>query len=223
VSVTKTDADGAALDAKTNAIVIRASKPGTYTTTLSNGRTVRSTIAVVPPPIDLTKAAWQLEAEDWQPANPYATTFGPQAAETRKLPVTISLTELKPWPAIPDLQHASGLAKYTTTFDLPASWTPSTAATLTLGEVFDSFTLTVNGQPVPIDQLSAEAEIGPYLKPGRNTLSVRVATTLNNRLANLDADVAGRGLVQGYGLVGPVVLTPCATSTVWRDAERRMR
>jgi hypothetical protein len=35
-----------------------------------------------------------------------------------------------------------------------------------------------------------------------------VATTLNNRLAKIDASVAKRGLVQPNGLVGPVVLTP---------------
>jgi hypothetical protein len=66
----------------------------------------------------------------------------------------------------------------------------------------------VNGKPVPIDQLGAETEVGQFLTPGRNTISVRVATTLNNRLAQLDETVAKRGLVQPYGLVGPVVLAP---------------
>jgi hypothetical protein len=84
-----------------------------------------------------------------------------------------------------------------------------------LGEVFDTFTLTINGGAVPIDQLSAEAEVGPYLKAGRNTISIRVATTLNNRLSALDEAVRNRGLVQGYGLVGPVVLTPYGQGVVW--------
>ena len=44
---------------------------------------------------------------------------------------------------------------------------------------------------------------------------VRVATTLNNRLAKIDEEVANRGLVQPYGLVGPVRILPYATATVW--------
>jgi len=158
--------------------------------------------------IDLTHARWELSAEDWQPANPYADTTGPAAAETRKIPVTVELDGLKPWPRVPALEHASGIGAYVTSFELPSGWTAGDGATLSLGEVFDSFTLTVNGKPVPVDQLSAEAEVGPYLTAGKNTIAIRVATTLNNRLAKLDDGVAKRGLVQPYGLVGPVVLTP---------------
>jgi beta-glucosidase len=36
----------------------------------------------------------------------------------------------------------------------------------------------------------------------------RVATTLNNRLASIDPDVEARGLVQRYGLIGPVLVRP---------------
>ena len=84
------------------------------------------------------------------------------------------------------------------------------------GEVFDTFTVTVNGTPVSIDQISAASDIGAYLKAGRNTLTVRVATTLNNRLSKLDEDVARRKIVQPYGLVGPVMLIPNVQATVWQ-------
>jgi hypothetical protein len=171
---------------------------------------VKSTIGAVPPALDLTRVKWHLVAEDWQPANPYAATLGTAAAQTRKERVELDLDGLKPWPEIPALQNASGIGTYTTTFELAAT----KSAVLSLGEVFDTFTLTVNGVAVPIDQLSAEADIGPYLKAGRNTIAVRVATTLNNRLAKIDEDVANRGLVQPYGLVGPVRLTPYGTAVV---------
>ena len=88
---------------------------------------------------------------------------------------------------------------------------------MSLGEVFDTFTVTVNGRTMPIDQISAEGDAGPYLRAGKNTIVVRVATTLNNRLAKIDDDVANRGLVQPYGLVGPVRLTPYGTAAVWRN------
>ncbi|MCX6632252.1 MAG: hypothetical protein NTW28_31965 [Candidatus Solibacter sp.] len=218
VYVTKTSADGAAMDR--NAIAIRASKAGTYTTTLSNGRTVRSEIRGVPAAIDLTKAKWHVSVEDWQPANPYDTTFGAAAAETRKARIEMDLDALKAWPEIPELQNVSGLGTYTTAVNLPAGWTSANGAVLSMGEVFDSFTLTVNGQVVSVDQLAAAADIGPYLKAGPNSIAVRVATTLNNRLAKIDEGVANRGLVQPYGLVGPVVLTPYSQATVWRSAGR---
>jgi hypothetical protein len=160
-----------------------------------------------PKAIDLTHGRWQLHAEDWQPAHPYMSTFGPAATETRNFPMTIDLDGLKPWPAIPELQYASGIGTYVTEFDLPAEEAKRDGAILSLGEVFDSFTLTINGKPVPINQLSATAEVGEYLTPGRNTVVVRVATTLNNRMAKIDDTVAKRGLVQPYGLVGPVILT----------------
>ena len=119
VYVTKTTADDAVTSQ--GAVVIRASKAGTYTTSLSNGRTVTSAIGDVPAPIDLTSASWHVTAEDWKPVNPYADTFGVAAAQTRKDRVEVDVNGLKAWPEIPQLQNASGLASYTTRFDLPAA------------------------------------------------------------------------------------------------------
>ncbi|NOT61140.1 MAG: hypothetical protein HOP19_13050 [Acidobacteria bacterium] len=216
--VNQTTADETVVEG--NTVVIRATKAGTYQTTLSNGRSIRSTIAAAPAALDLTKASWNLKVEDWQPVNPYATTLGVAATETRKTQVATDLAELKAWPEIPALQHASGIGVYITSFELPAAWSKQHGARLSLGEVFDTFTLTVNDKPVALDQISAAGDIGAYLKAGRNTITVRVATTLNNRLANLDEDVARRKIVQPYGLVGPVVLTPYAQATVWTTSGR---
>jgi hypothetical protein len=212
VKVNTTSADRAVMTG--GSIQIQASKAGSYTTSLSDGRNVRSQIDRVPDAMDLTKTAWHLKVEDWQPANPYST-LGVEAPRTVKTPVERELSGLAPWPEIPGLKDSAGLGTYTTTINLPAGWTRNNGATLSLGEVFDTFTLAINGQAVPIDQLSAEADLGPYLKDGRNTLEVRVATTLNNRLAALDSAVKNRGLIQPYGLVGPVTLTPYAKAVVW--------
>jgi hypothetical protein len=218
VYVTKTDADDAATDGR--AILIRASKAGTYTTTLSNGHSVRTGVQRVPSTVDLSREKWHLSVEDWQPANPYDVTFGTAASETRKTKIELDLDDLKAWPEIAQLRDVSGVATYTTTVNLPAGWTTKYGAVLSLGEVFDSFTLAVNGQPVSIDQLAAAADVSPYLKGGRNSITVRVATTLNNRLAKIDAGVANRGLVQPYGLVGPVVLMPYIEATVWTSSAK---
>jgi hypothetical protein len=206
IYVVATSADGA--NRQGDALYVRAMQSGTYTTTLSNGRSVQSIARDVAGPLDLTAQHWKVSAEDWQPANPYTTTTGVAATETLKRALHFELQGLKPWSDIPELQYASGIAEYATTFDLPSQWSKSDGAILTLGSVSDSFELSVNGRKVPIDQLSAQADIGTDLKPGTNTLVVRVATTLNNRLAAIDPDVRARGLIQPYGLMGPVILRP---------------
>jgi alpha-L-rhamnosidase/Glycosyl hydrolases family 2, sugar binding domain len=211
-SVTSTTAQSAAQVG--SSVVVRDTQAGTYVTKLSGGGTVKSVIPAVPAAIDLTGAAWQLNAEDWQPANPYGTA-GPAGTLTTKVPVSVSLTGLKAWPDIPQLANASGIGTYTTTFQLPASWNARDGAALSLGQVTDSFTVAVNGHAVPVDQVSAAGDISQYLKPGANQLTVRVATTLNNRLFALDASVAKRGLIQNYGLIGPVTVTPYGQAVVW--------
>jgi len=206
VHAVKTSADAAVW--RGNTLLVRAFKTGSYATTLSNGQTRATNAEVVVPAMDLTESPWTLDVEDWTPAHPYEATTGSAAAQTLKRQIHVALQGLKPWPDIEPLQHSSGVGLYATAFELPMRWTRADGAMLNLGEVCDSFELRVNGSRVAIDQLSAEADIGPYLKAGRNTLTVRVATTLNNRLANIDRDVEARAIVQRYGLIGPVLLKP---------------
>ena len=210
-TVTSTTADSAAQAGST--VVVRSSKAGNYKTTLSNGVTVNSQIAAVPAPIDLTNTAWHLDVADWQPTNPYGTT-GPAGTDTTKAPVSVDLTALAAWPDIPALANASGTGVYATSFTLPKNWSDEEGATLSLGQVTDSFDVRVNGQAVPIDQISATADLGPYLHAGTNYLIVQVATTLNNRLYQLDPTVAKRGLIQNYGLIGPVTVSPYRQAVV---------
>jgi len=221
VHVTHTTADGAIQ--RGQSLLVRASRSGAYTTKLSNGQTVHSRVQGDLESINLTGSKWQLTVQDWQPASPYATTTGPAATETVKPEIHVELRGLKPWLDMAQLQHTSGVGQYTMAFDLPARWTSADGATLALGTVLDSFELAVNGQRVPVDQLSAESDVGPYLKAGRNVLSVRVATTLNNRLALIDDDVRARGVVQAYGLIGPVVLRPYREMVVFRDPAKPSR
>lgn len=198
-----------------NKLVVSDDRAGTYRTRLSNGRTVDARIGEVPDDIDLTGATWQLEAEDWQPTNPYGTQ-GPDGTATTKAPVSVSLTGLKPWSAIDELKNASGIGVYTTTLELPATWDASHGATISLGQVTGTFTLTVNGTTLAVDQVGASADVSRYLRAGTNTVTVKVATTLNNRLYALDTAVANRGVKQQYGLVGPVVVSPYRTAVVWK-------
>jgi len=203
--VTDTTADGAVQVG--SSILVRDTSAGTYASTLDKGRTLTTTLPAAPAAIDLTGATWHVNAEDWQPLNPYGT-LGEAGTLTNKVPVSLDLTGLKPWPDIPELANASGIGTYTTTVNLPAGWDASYGATLSLGRVTDTFALTVNGQAVGIGQIDPTVDLGPYLHAGANTIVVRVATTFNNRLSQLDTAVRNRAVIQNYGLVGPVVLTP---------------
>jgi hypothetical protein len=187
---------------------IFASQAGKYTSTLSNGKKVISQIPASMSNMDLTSGTWQLSVEDWKPANPYGST-GPASTATDKSKVQLTLNGLQTWPDISELKNASGLGTYTYVLELPNDWNSAKqGARLALGQVVDTFTLKVNGAAVAIDQISAQADLGNSLKPGKNTIEVRVATTLNNRLVALNKAAADRGIIQEYGLVGPVILQP---------------
>jgi hypothetical protein len=214
VFVTTTDAEGVSKSAN-GALSIIASKAGGYSTQLSNGQVIKTTVETQSEKIDLTQAAWSLKVEDWQPQNKYGTT-GAAGAETSKALINLNLNALKAWPDIEELKNVSGVGTYTYTLKLPNDWnSTSNGATLSLGQVVDAFTLKVNDQIVSIDQISAKGDLGNTLKAGENKIEVRVSTTLNNRLYTLSKAVTDRGIIQEYGLVGPVILQPYNKAVVW--------
>jgi hypothetical protein len=176
-----------------------ATAAGTYTTTLSDGRTATTRIGPVPAPIPLT--AWRLRVEDWRPDSKPAHT--------------LSLDRLLPWPEIPELADVSGVGTYTTTVELPGS-----GAYLELGEVTDTCRVRVNGRRLdPVDQLHPVIDVGPYLRRGQNTIEVEVATPLGNRLRVADPAVYGGLTRQPYGLLGPVRLVPYGESPIQQNVE----
>lgn len=198
-------------------VVLRDTEPGTYTATLSDGSTVSATIAAVPEVLDLTDSTWELSAEVWTNANPFGTT-GADGAAQAKTTVDLTLDGLEAWPDIAELTGASGVGTYSIDVTMPTTWQPGGSAILSLGQVVDTMALAVNGTAVPIDQLSAKADVGPYLRAGDNTITVRVSTTLNNQLATVIPGVAARGVTQEYGIVGPVTLTPFGQAAIGAPA-----
>lgn len=203
---TSSDADEVLFD-KRGRLRIRASAPGRYATTLSNGRTVEVNIRNVPQVQTLSN--WYLEVEDWQP--------GASATETDKVLHAFNLTALVPWSEISGIENASGIGRYTTSVELSGRWTGGCGAYLDLGNVFDTFQLTINGRTVPLTDQSVSVsvvDVGDYLKPGVNTIQVTVATTLNNRLSVARPDPYASQAIQDYGLIGPVKLIPYGEATV---------
>lgn len=184
-------------------LLLTSSRAGTFASTLPNGRVVTTTIKDVPGARRLDR--WQLTVSDWH--------RGPDG-RLEKTEHQRELTSLAPWSQIAGLEDVSGVGTYTTTVDLAASWTGGLHARLALGEVFDTYRVRVNGRPVaPADQTGSTVDVSSYLQPGANTIEVRVATTLRNRL-RVTPGFPGQTLEprQDYGLIGPVRLVPYGTA-----------
>ncbi|MFF9607192.1 glycosyl hydrolase [Streptomyces sp. NPDC014684] len=192
-----TDADRALFTE--DGLAVRAAAAGTYTTRLSQGRTVTTRIGDVPGP--LTPTSWKLTVEDWRP--------GSSAARTEVTRHELTLTQLLPWSQIPELADVAGIGTYRTTLTLPAGWSAAHGAYLELGQVSDTCRVTVNGEPLPaIDRTHPVADLGTRLRGGDNVIEVEVATPLVNRLRITNPAVFGTTARQPYGLTGPVRVVP---------------
>lgn len=213
VHVISTTAEGV-ISSSNGQIEIYDSQKGQHLSTLSNGKKVISHISKSIEAKDLTAGMWKLRVEDWKPANPYGST-GLASVTTEKAQINLTLHGLKPWPDITELKNVSGIGTYTYELELPNDWNSAkNGARLSLGQIVDTFTLKVNGNPISVDQISAETDLGSTLKAGKNSLEIRVATTLNNRLVSINKAAADRGIIQEYGLVGPVLLKPYSKALI---------
>ncbi|WP_346186138.1 glycosyl hydrolase [Streptomyces osmaniensis] len=183
-------------------LTLRATTSGTYTTRLSQERTVTTKIPAVPEPI--TPDQWQLDVDDWYP--------GSTATRTEHVRRSLTLDTLAPWSQISELADSGGIGRYRTTVTLPADWTTaSRGAVLELGQVSDTVRVTVNGTRVPsVDRLHPVLDVGLHLRAGRNSIEIEVAVPLINRLRVAQPAVFGTTARQSYGLVGPVRLVPYA-------------
>ncbi|MCX4853176.1 glycosyl hydrolase [Streptomyces canus] len=198
-----TDADAVLFTER--GLTLRARTAGTWTTRLSRGRTATTRTPAVPAPI--TPARWELEVEDWYP--------GSDATRTEHVRRGVTLETLRPWSQIPELADSAGIGRYRTTVTLPADWTSSHGAELELGQVSDTFRVSVNGRRLPAaDRLHPVVDLGPFLRRGENTLEIEVATPLINRLRVAQPTVFGGVARQDHGLVGPVRLVPYAQAAV---------
>ncbi|GGJ44345.1 glycosyl hydrolase [Streptomyces brasiliensis] len=186
-------------------LTVRASAAGTVTTRLSSGRTVSTVVPAVPEAITPTR--WQVEVEDWYP--------GSEATRTETVSRSLTLDTLVPWSQTAELADSAGIGRYRTTVALPADWDESHGALLDLGQVSDTFRVTVNGTRLaPADRLHPVVDVGALLRRGDNTIEVEVATPLINRLRVAQPAVFGGVARQAYGLVGPVRLLPYVQATV---------
>ena len=196
-------------DAEGN-LLLKADKAGDYTVSLSDGNTKNIAVDKVAPSIVPEK--WSLTVQSWTPANEFGTT-GKDGALTAKNNIgPVELTELKAWKDIPEIgESVSGIGTYTTVFTVDG---PMDGATLSLGEVFDTVSVKVNGVDVTgINQSTKVIDLGDLVKQGENTLEIQSVSTLRNAVRAYDSAYDYKD-VQSYGLLGPVSITPYVTAAV---------
>jgi hypothetical protein len=158
-------------------------------------------------PDAVTPDRWRLEVEDWYP--------GSDAMRTGIVRRVLTLDTLLPWSQIPELADSAGTGRYRTTVALPSDWTSAHGAYLELGQVSDTFRVTVNGTRLaPADRLHPVVDLGGHLRRGANDIEVEVATPLINRLRVAQPAVFGAAARQAYGLMGPVRLVPYVQAVV---------
>ncbi|MFV0536679.1 MAG: glycosyl hydrolase [Dysgonomonas sp.] len=142
------------------------------------------------------------------------------------------LNKLESWTELnkEDLKHNMGTARYSVEITLPIS--DAADWQLDLGDVRESARLRINGQDITtLWSVPFTANVGRYLKQGKNLIEVEVTNLPANRIADYDrrkiewrifkeinfvklnyikGDFAGWDVMPS-GLLGPVILTPLKT------------
>lgn len=156
---------------------------------------------------ETTLTGWNLSVESW--------SKGSTPTETKKEIVQVgTLDHMTAWSKLEGLEKVSGIGTYTTSFTLERGWEDGFGAVIHLGDVVDTYQLTVNGRTVPVNQINTNVDIGRYLVAGENTVTVEVASTLLN--AVLAANETDTRQPDEYGILNEVTLTPYA----WRMAAK---
>ena len=127
-----------------------------------------------------------------------------------------TLTDLVSWKDIDSIgDNVSGIGTYTTTFTLPDDFDAKTQNVEFKADSFNYGTamITVNDQKVSVDMDTAKADITDAVKPGENTISVRVTSSLCNVVRNYEPVfwITEDTEPADYGMTGKTVVTITTT------------
>ncbi|KAJ5288758.1 secreted protein [Penicillium angulare] len=192
--------------------VLRSYDEKSRTVNLSNGKKVSLSPMTDEP---FTLSNWSMTVESWSPLSDFYNVEG----ATRKNQ-TFHTPSLVPWNQISSsLTNVSGIGYYTTTFTWPSTSTSVSGAFIDLGPVTHTARVTVNGHQLPtLDITWARADVGSFLRQGKNVVEVVVSTPLGNVLRNYwdQLETSGKhaeGIAAvpseaDYGLAYPVKIVP---------------
>jgi hypothetical protein len=176
---------------------------GTRRVVLSDAQVRNVDLDSLPHPLEL--ARWHLHVDELRPD-------GSRQHD-------LDLASLADWRSIPELKDAVGQGLYTAMINLPSQWFGADRETLLMvGEVAGAMQLSVNGHVVS-EQTTGYGRwpVAQWLRPGDNSVTIRLDTTLLNAMAALRA-AGDRRYQTGptplptavSGLIGPVTLTSVA-------------
>jgi alpha-L-rhamnosidase len=197
VHVVSSDVDTLFVDR--GALIVGGERSGRQVLKLSDGKSLQVDLAALPAPLSLTQ--WHLHVDEVLPLG--------------HKPHDIESASLGDWRNIAELKQAVGQSLYSATVVLPPEWFGvDKDQQLSVGEVAGAMQLAVNDHPVSEQTVGNGAWlVGSWLKPGSNTISIRLDTTLLNRMVQLRDGGDPRyqtgptALVSGAsGLIGPVTL-----------------
>lgn len=164
-------------------------------------------------PLDLTDADWNLLIHSYGPGNdendPSVSKvtdvdFGSQKlVNWAGIKVTDEqLTAL----GVDDMKYVSGIGEYTTEFELPDDFDPDTMGAyldVTYGK--DQIgSITINGTSLSANNVSDRTDLSGYLVAGKNTLTIKLSTTLYARMYKENSGYANAEFGMGSGFMQPV-------------------
>lgn len=177
---------------------------------------------------EIVLTGWDLKVDSFTPGEIVTRTETTEetGVETTEVTYTTNhetleagvLEELVSWKDIPAIgDTVSGIGTYSTVFSLPEE-RDGTEKVFFTAESFQLGTaaLWVNGEKVPINMDGKKADITAYVKPGENTIEVRVTSSLRNIMRKVGYD---RGWVNemfgltevpeaaDYGMTGEAKIT----------------
>ncbi|MGC3980428.1 MAG: hypothetical protein QM808_04125 [Steroidobacteraceae bacterium] len=234
------EASGAEAIYRDGSMWLRSKIAGEHTVVLADGNKKTVLFGETPTLLDLGMAKWNLELQSFGPdytnANkqgkivtefdtPYAMYKDPSAST--KTTINFQNISLGSWSDLPatkqqlatlgvkSMLNVSGIGRYTTSFDLPPDWSNDTGAVLKLGYGQDQVTeVVINGKSLKgFNVIADEVDLGGYLQPGKNNLTIKLDTSLFNRavVESLVFKLPGRQIngnkPVGYGLKS-ATLTP---------------
>jgi hypothetical protein len=193
----------------------------------SNGKKTTAWSQTIPEPFQLND--WDLIAEQWEAPEDITDSSLP----TIKRNTTHKIKGPMAWKDVKELEDASGVGYYTTSFEWPLPGSHATkganGAYFSISTIRHALRVRINDHSVPpLDFYNAVADITPYLQQGTNTVTIIVPTTWWNYIRTVleDLKVAGASplllILNGgqisdkdeTGLVGNVTITPVRKITV---------
>jgi hypothetical protein len=161
----------------------------------------------IPSPVEIN--GWDLDVEE----------ISPDGRTMHHL----ALSKLEDWRSIPELKDAVGSATYRAEVSVPDSWLSSDRdVLLDVGAVAGAMQVYINKKPVTPQTIPGGVwSVKELLRPGENELSVRLDTTLVNRMVALKNtgdpkyQTGPTPLVSApSGLLGPVRFIPAGRGTI---------